>query len=387
MDGRGASVRTFGVEEEFLLVDPQSGCAVPASPQVLAGVDDVPAWSDEPRGDPRPGAAPACPRRSELTMELQQQMIEVATPPRTALATLSDDLHRLRRTADAAARRVGARVAALATSPLPARPRLSPSPRYQAIGRALALTCDEQLTCGCHVHVAVASPDEGVAVLDRIRPWLPAVAAVATNSPYWNGIDTGYASYRTQSWSRWPATGPTEVFGSAAAYRRLVEDMIGTGTLLDEGMVYFDARLSRRYPTVEVRVADVCLDVADAVLVAALCRALVDTAAGEWRAGAPASGEPAALLRLASWRSSRSGTDGDLVDPRTHRLRPAADVLAGLVGHVEAALRANGDLDVVRESIRRVVEQGTGARAQRESVARHGRLDAMVLEAVERTCA
>lgn len=130
-----------------------------------------------------------------------------------------------------------------------------------------------------------------------------------------------------------------------------------------------------------------CLDVADAVLVAALCRALVDTAAGEWRAGAAASDEPVALLRLASWRSSRSGTDGELVDPRTHRLRPAAEVLAALVGHVEAALQANGDVDVVRESIRRVVEQGTGARAQRESVARHGRLDAMVLEAVERTCA
>ncbi|MBN9328737.1 MAG: hypothetical protein J0I87_17710, partial [Cellulomonas sp.] len=109
MDRRGASVRTFGVEEEFLLIDPQSGCAVPAAPQVLAGVDDVPAWSDESGDDPQPGAAPAYPRRSELTMELQQQMIEVATPPRTELAALADDLHRLRRTADAAARRAGLR--------------------------------------------------------------------------------------------------------------------------------------------------------------------------------------------------------------------------------------------------------------------------------------
>lgn len=81
----------------------------------------------------------------------------------------------------------------------------------------MGLTCAEQLTCGCHVHVAVHDPEEGVAVLDRIRPWLPVLVAVAANSPYRNGADSGYAGFRTQAWSRWPGTGPTDVFRSAVA--------------------------------------------------------------------------------------------------------------------------------------------------------------------------
>jgi len=85
------------------------------------------------------------------------------------------------------------------------------------------LTCAEQLTCGCHVHVAVSSDEERVAVLDRIRPWLAVLTALTNNSPFWNGADTGYAGYRTQAWNHWPATGPTELFGSAAGRARLCQ--------------------------------------------------------------------------------------------------------------------------------------------------------------------
>jgi len=135
------------------------------------------------------------------------------------------------------------------------------------------LTAHEQLTCGCHVHVGISDADEGVAVLDRVGPWLATLLALSANSPFWQGRDSEYASFRYQVWGRWPSSGPAGPFGTSRAYRETIEQMVDSGTLIDPGMVYFDARLSERYPTVEIRIADVCLRAEDAVLVAALARA------------------------------------------------------------------------------------------------------------------
>ncbi|NNH05978.1 glutamate--cysteine ligase [Cellulomonas fimi] len=397
-------LRSVGVEEELLLVDPGTGRTVAASVAVTGGPPDevavsVPAGISAAASSALTSAAvdASVTAASDdavgprvvlpLTTELQQEQVETATPPRTRMADLAADLRALRRCADDAARTVGARVAALATYPLTVTPVLTPSPRYRAIRDQMGLTCAEQLTCGCHVHVAVESDDEGVAVLDRLRPWLPLLTAVAANSPYWQGADTGYAGYRTQAWNRWPGTGPADPFGSAAAYHAVVAELLATGTVLDEGMVYFDARLSRHYPTVEVRVADVCLDVDDAVLVAALTRGLVETCVDRWRAGEPAPGDPTSVLRMAAWRASRSGTTGDLVHPRTHRLVPAAEALACLLEHVGPALGASGDLGLVEQGIERVLARGTGAARQREVAAASGRLEGVVKDAAERTVA
>ncbi|MHA7286234.1 glutamate-cysteine ligase family protein [Arthrobacter sp. MDT3-44] len=91
------------------------------------------------------------------------------------------------------------------------------------------LTAVEQLTCGCHVHVEIESEEEGVAVPDRIRVWLPPLLAITANSPYWNAADSGFASYRFQAWNRWPTAGPCEVFGSAKAYHAQVREILGSG--------------------------------------------------------------------------------------------------------------------------------------------------------------
>jgi carboxylate-amine ligase len=233
----------------------------------------------------------------------------------------------------------------------------------------------------------VASDDEGVAVLDRIRPWLAPLLALSANSPFWQGRDSKYASFRSQVWARWPSAGPAELFGSARAYHETVRAMTDCEVLLDSGMIYFDARLSQRYPTVEVRVADVCLHVDDAVLVAAVSRALVETAAREWRAGRPAEPIRTELLRLATWRAGRSGLDAELVDPRTLRPAPAGAVLDALLAHVRPALEDAGEQDAVRELRAELVRRGNGSRIQRAAYAQTGRLEGVVAEVVRRTVA
>jgi carboxylate-amine ligase len=356
-----AVVRTVGVEEELLLVD-----AGTAEPRAVAG-------------------AVLAEQSARIPVaEIQQQQLETNTDPCGTSDELRSEIRGWRRRAAELASLQGSEVAALATSPLPVAPELTSKGRYRRMARAFGLTAQEQLTCGCHIHVLVDSAEEGVAVLDRIRPWLAPLLALSANSPLWHGWDTGYASYRYQVFGRWPTTGPQELFGSARGYRHAVSELLATGTILDQGMVYFDARLSVKYPTVEVRICDVCQEAEDAVVLAALARGLVETAARDWYDGVPAPRVTGAVLRLAAWRASRSGLAGALVRPATHRPAAARDVVEDLVDHVSNALKDAGDLALVRCGVERLLSRGTGARRQRE-IHHRGGPTAVVREAVART--
>lgn len=376
------SVRTVGVEEELLLIDRESGEPRALSSAVLARAARD---TGENTGVEPQDSDYRAPEEETFETELQGQQLEFATQPRTSMDSLLDEVVRWRADADRHAGDVGGAVAALATSPLPVSPKLNVGPRYQWMDEQFGLTTQEQLTCGCHIHVSVDSDEEGVAVIDRVRPWLPVLVALSGNSPYWQGNDSRYSSYRNRVWGRWPMAGPTELFGSAEEYQRQVDDMVASGVLRDRGMVYFDARLSHRYPTVEIRVADVCLEASTTILVAALARALVETAARDWRAGRPPLPHGVSLLRLAAWRAAKSGVDEVLLDPVTMRPTPGADVVRALIDHVEDALADTGDLEMVRRTAAGLLEHGNGARVQRELVERTGSLSAMVAECVRRT--
>lgn len=352
-------MRRTGVEEEFLIVD-----GVDGHPVALGDVLE------------RLGGADG------LSSEMKQEQIETCTPPRIGLAELSRDITAQRIRADATARSVGARAVALATSPLPATSTTTPGLRYQRMVERFGLTAVEQLTCGCHVHVEVVSDEEGVAVLDRIRIWLPVLAAITSNSPFWNATDTGYASYRSQAWNRWPTVGPCEIFGSAQAYRAQVREILRSGVPLDEGQIYFDARLSHRHPTVEVRVGDVCLQADDAVLLAALVRGLVETAARQWRAGVAPVPAPAVQLRLACWQASRFGLDDRLMHPLSGEPRGAFEVVMALLDHLQPVLEDQGELGTVEFLLFQLLARGTGAARQRTAYARAGSLGDVIADAV-----
>jgi glutamate---cysteine ligase / carboxylate-amine ligase len=364
-------VRRLGVEEELLLVDPETGVPTAVSSTLLHIASAESSVESDEVGT--------------IGAELQQQQIEVDTQATRSLAELTDQLSSVRRRVADLAEQAGARVAALGTSPLPVTPKTTPASRYLTMVDRFGLTTAEQLTCGCHVHVEVASEAEGVGVLDRIRVWLPPLLALSVNSPFWQGEDTRYASFRSQAWNRWPSAGPAPVWGSPAAYHRELDRMVSSGVLLDRHMAYFDARLSDRYPTVEVRVADVCLDLADTILIAGLVRALVETAAAEWADGVPAPDISTGLLRLATWRAGRSGLGGELVDPLTALPRSAYAVVEQVLEHAAGALRDSGDEDLVTRSWRDLRRRGTGADVQRRIWHASGDLSAVVRKAVERT--
>ncbi len=362
----------------MLLVDPGTGQPRAVAETALRDIKQADADGDERGGDDDGEVA------ESLEFELQRQQLETNTQPCHDLEDLGREQRRCRSLAAGVAARAGARVAALATSPVPVVPQVVRTGRYLEMARAFGLTANEQLTCGCHVHVGISSPEEGVAVLDRIGPWLPVLLALSANSPFWQGQDSAYASFRYQAWGRWPNSGPTNAFGTPEVYEQTVRQMVATGTIIDSGMVYFDARLSAHYPTVEMRIADVCLHADDAVLIAGLARALVETEARRWRAGAGAPPQRTEMLRLASWRASRSGMEGDLLNPVTGLPEPAGSAARALLEHVRDALDEAGDNGTVTELLAVVLGRGTGATFQRDAY-RDGDLSRMIDSAATET--
>ena len=352
--------RTVGMEEELLLVDRETRTISPRSSQVVRAA------------------------RDELDQELFLHQVETRTTPSTDLAEIERQLIAARRTAGTAAAEAGLAVAAAGAVLLGGEPQVSPNDRYRDMVDTFGETARMGSTCGCHVHTAIASPEEGVAIIDRITPWLPVLLAISANSPYFEGRDTTYASWRSQAWTRWPSAGPTEAFGSVEGYEETSRLLKMTGAARDDGMLYFDARLSKGQPTVEVRVLDVCTDPADAVLCAALTRALVQSAADAWAAGEPVDRWRAEVLRASTWRAAHSGLADGLVHPARRELAPAREVLTGLVDHIRPALEAAGDLDRVEEGIERVL-RASGASRQRAAYARLGSIEGVVDDLIERT--
>ena len=219
----------------------------------------------------------------QIKHEFFLSQVEVASNPHTDLKNIRAELSGARArlaTAGAAWDVAPLAVPGPVLAPAPShRADFSPGERYAEIDQHYGDVARQSLMCALHVHVEVADDHEGVAVIDRVRPWIPVLVAASANSPYWLGRDSGHESWRSRVWNLWPTSGPAELFHDPATYHAVVKDMVRRGAALDVAMVNLDVRLSHRYPTVEFRAADVCTDLDTALVVAALARALVTHAA------------------------------------------------------------------------------------------------------------
>ena len=359
---------TLGVEEEFLLVNPETRRLVPKADAVLAHA----------------------PADGETTVkhELQLAQVEAGTAVCRTLAELRAEIVGLRRTLAAAAESAGCRIASAGSHPFPPGDdsRVTPKPAYLRLERDYQVVTREQLVCGCHVHVGIADPEMAIRVMNRVRPWLPTVLALAVNSPFWLGEDTGYASFRTEIWRRWPMAGTPEIFASRAEYDELVELMLKTGAIDDPARIYWDIRPSARFDTLEFRITDACLRVDEAVMIAGLFRGLARTAHDEEVAGrAPLRPRPE-MMNAAIWRAARYGVEGELIDLSGKRSIAADEAVRDLLVRVRPVLEDAGDWADVEGRVEAVLEEGTGATRQRRAFARAGELadvvDLVVAETV-----
>ena len=265
-------------------------------------------------------------------------------------------------------------IVAAGTVPLadPDTLQVTPDPRYEHMHGEYRMLVREQLICGTQVHVDVDDRDLAIAVGRRVASWLPALLALSASSPFWLDTDTGYASYRTLVWRRWPTAGALYGFESASDYDQTIADLIRSGVITDSGMIYFDVRPSAHLPTLELRICDSCPRLEDAVLLAGLFRALVITATAAEYDRQPLGPVRPELLQAATWRAAQAGLQGELVDPVTASPAPAARLLEQLLAELRPALESTGDWELVSELARSAMTQGGSAARQRAARASGG---------------
>ncbi len=358
---------TLGVEEEYQIIDPETRRL---RPRVLPILHQAEAALGE-----------------NVQPEFHASQIEIATPVCRSLAEARQQIVGSRRALIEAAGRAGGRIAAAATHPLTqsgAEPA-TPKPRYEDMADQYRALADELVIFGCHVHVGVGEREAALGVLNRTRPWLATLLALSASSPFWAGADTGYASYRTELWVRWPMAGPPLAFASLDDHDALIRALVATGSISDGTKIYWDVRLPERLPTIEFRIADVCPTVDEAVMLTGLIRALVQTCHADALADAPFPHVRPELLRAAHWRAARYGLEGELIDTVAEEAVPAADMVGRLLALTRPSLEASGDWPEVSALVQQQLARGSSAQRQRAVFARTGRLEDVVDSVLDET--
>jgi carboxylate-amine ligase len=361
--GQGLAL-TFGIEEEYLLVDVGSGALGPRAAEVLEAGREIDA----------------------LAAELNRCQIEVATGVCDDLAQAQRELEGLR----AAVVRAGAgsrtRPAALASHPFSSwddQVVNTDNDRYVRLEETYRQVAWQQAICGCHVHIGIDDRDLRIAVMDRVRPWLPVLLALSANSPFWQGTDTGYASYRSIVWQPWPTAAMPPRLDNHSNYEAIVAELTAIEAIENPHSLYWYVRPSAGFDTLEFRVCDVCLRADDAVTIAGLIRALAVVISAEAAAATPYTPPSHPALESALWRAARYGLDGTLVDPTERALKPAAEVVAELVDFVRPGLEEAGDTPRVIAGVDAILARGNGAARQRAAIAEGGRESEIVFRIVD----
>ena len=337
---------TLGVEEEYLLVDPDTGAAA----------------SNPPRGFFK-----ACKDKlgKRVTPEFLRCQIEIASDICHTAADVRAQLHELRGVlADTAAQ---FDLALMAASTHPFAPweqqKATRGARYAQLSKDMAGAIHRMMICGMHVHVGLEEPAHRIEVMNQMRYFLPHMLALSASSPFWNGQRMGMHAYRLSVFDGMPRTGMPETMTSWGEYTGLIDTLVQAGVIEDSSKVWWDIRPSHKFPTLEMRVCDVCTRVEDAVAVAALYQCLtrrilrLATQNMKWRL------YPAFLIEENRWLAQRRGVQGELIDFGTGEAvgyAQLAEELTALLAEDADALSCTDEL----AHIRTIVERGTSAQRQ-----------------------
>ena len=351
---------TIGVEEEYQIIHPETR-------QLHSRAKSILTKAQAALGD-------------QVSQELYLAQIEIGTSVCQSMEQVRQELQRLRGEVIASAQKSNSRIVAAGTHPFShwQEQKLTPKDRYKSLESDFQQLTREQLIFGCHVHVGIPDQELAIQVMNRARPWLSALLALASNSPFWLGDDTGYASFRTEIWGRWPTAGIPQVFESRADYDRLVKDLTKMGIVEDATKIYWDARPSTHYETLEFRVTDVCLTIDEAVMIAGLARALARTCALESEKGIDIHPIRPEILQAAKWQAARFGLGDTLIDPLAGRAVAASKLIRALLRYVRPALEEYNEWDKLSELVEAVLKSGTGSARQLAEYKQKGNFEDVV---------
>jgi len=337
---------TIGIEEEYLLVDPVTRNLI---------------------GEAPPGLMAECEAAigSQVAPEFMQSQIEIGTRVCNTIGEAREDLGRLRRAVAEVASRHGLAIIAASTHPFAAwgDQRQTEKERYQMLARDLQAVARRLLISGMHVHVGIADPDMRVDMLNQVTYFLPHLLALSTSSPFWEGSPTGLMSYRIAVWDELPRTGLPEMFESYAEYDRHVRTLVNVGLIEDASKIWWDIRPSARFPTLEMRISDLCTRMDDTICIAAIYRCLLRMLYRLRRDNQRWRRYSCMLISENRWLAQRYGFEHGLVDFGEGALVPYHRLLDELL----ALIRPDAEhFDCVAEveHARQILARGTSAHWQ-----------------------
>jgi len=337
---------TVGIEEEYHLVDRATRDLVCAMPQALFA---------------------ACKRllQSQVAPEFLKSQIEVGTRVHAGPRAAGAELAALRKAIAALAAEHGLAPVAASTHPFAVWRAQQPTERarYRAIARDLAGVGRRLVFCGMHVHVGIDDDELRVDLMNQARYFLPHLLVLSTSSPFVEGEDTGLKCYRLAAYNELPRTGLPGRFESWQSYSSTVDVLVRNGVIEDASKIWWDLRPSAQFPTLEMRIADVCTLVEDAVCVASLYVCILRMLYRIRRSNQTWRTYPVFLLSENRWRAQRYGVGGTLFDFGKAELVPFPDLVDELIGMVHEDAEALGCLPEV-EHARTIVARGTSADRQ-----------------------
>jgi glutamate---cysteine ligase / carboxylate-amine ligase len=339
---------TLGVEEEYMLLDPESFDLVQHIDTVLASIAGH-------------------ELEEQVKPELMQSVLEIATPVCRTAGDVDRELRKLREYVTSVAQGQNLRVGSAGTHPFShfERQRITARDRYRALVDQLQYVARRELIFGLHIHVAVDDPDKAIQVVNGLLVELPPLLALSANSPFWRGEATGLASTRQMVFAAFPRSGPPPRFRDYTDYAEVVGQLEKTGCIADYTHIWWDIRPHPRLGTVEVRVCDAVTRVEHAVALAAYCQALVKLYCERFDSGEEIRSYHRILTTENKWLVARYGLEAPLMDLETGRRNrvPVAQLvrrrLRELAPHA-AELGSEDELDGIRE----ILENGNGADRQ-----------------------
>jgi len=339
---------TLGVEEEYMLLDPESFDLVQHIEMVLDAI----------QGDEL---------ASRLNAELMQSVLEIATPVCRTAGDVMHELQTLRGYVRDVARAQGLRVGSAGTHPfsLFERQRITAKDRYHALIDQLQYVARRELIFGMHIHVAVDDPDKAIQIVNGLLPHLAPLLALSASSPFWRGEPTGLSSSRQIVFSAFPRSGPPPRFRDYEDYASVVGQLERTGCIADYTHIWWDIRPHPKWGTIEVRVCDAVTRLEDAVAIAAYCQALVKQLSERYDAGEEIPSYHRILTSENKWLAARYGLDAPVMDLATgSRIRsPIAKLVRRTLRDLEPHARELGS-ERELEGVAALLGRGTSAERQ-----------------------
>ena len=339
---------TLGVEEEYLLVNPVTRNAVVSPPKRFMKACQA-AIGDR-----------VTPEFLRCQVEIATDICDSVPAAREQIANLRGEIARIAESMDMA-------LMAASTHPFTPWKRQRPTEgeRYEQLDSDLQGAIRRMMICGMHVHVGLEDPEHRIDVQNQIRYFLPHMLALTTSSPFWEGQAMGMKSYRLSVFDGMPRTGIPEEIESYSEYERLINAIIAAGAIEDSTKIWWDIRPSANFPTLEMRVCDVCTRLEDAMAVTAIYQALTRRILRlkkdnmKWRV------YPAFLISENRWMAQRHGVSGRLIDFGSGKAVPYPDILEELISWISEDADALGCLAEV-EHARTIVTRGSSACRQNE---------------------